>query len=109
MGRFFFRMNPGSDNIAVRGLQLDIGALSGQRANLTFRMGSLASQLTVLFQEQVGSLTRLKGLGKPGVQDFPRRSVIRSIVFSRFAKPQTRGHFDVRGRHSGHRRQLRKW
>jgi len=50
----FFRMNPGSDNIAVRGLQLDIGALSGQRANLAFGW-TLASQLSVLFQEQVGS------------------------------------------------------
>src|SRR5216684_7152647 len=84
----FFRMNPGSDNIAVRGLQLDIGALSGQRANLAFRMGPLASQLSVLFQEHVGSLTRLKGLRKPGVQDFPRGAVIRCVVFSGFAKPQ---------------------
>jgi len=49
MGRAI-RSDPTSHYMTVRSLQLNIGALSGQRANLAFRLGPFASLLTVLFQ-----------------------------------------------------------
>jgi len=60
-------IDSGLDDVAVSGLQLNVGALPGQRANFTLRMRALASLLSVFFEQQVGPLPGLEGLGKPGV------------------------------------------